>query len=101
MTFIYPVVLTRHEDGSYTGEFPDLYMCRCEGPTLQDALDEARLAAYNWIDLELQEEDPRMPGVTDLEDIQLLPGQERAGMSKAADRNGRRQIDADTGSHLW
>lgn len=76
MTFIYPVVLTRHEDGSFTGEFPDLYMCRCEGPTLQDALDEARLAAYNWIDLELQEEDPRMPGVTDLEDIQLLPGQE-------------------------
>jgi hypothetical protein len=51
-------------------------MCRCAGPSLQDALDEARHAAYNWIDLEMQEDDPQMPEVTDLDDIQLLPGQE-------------------------
>ena len=53
MTFIYPVVLTRHEDGSYTGEFPDLYMCRCEGPTLQDALDEWEdISKHMQMDLE-------------------------------------------------
>lgn len=76
MTFIYPVILTKKEDGGWSGEFPDLEGCRCEGKTLLDTLDEARLAAYNWIDLELQEDAPSMPYVTDLEDIETLPGQE-------------------------
>ena len=51
MTFIYPVILTKTRDGIWKGEFPDLEGCSCEGATLQDALEEARLAAYNWIDL--------------------------------------------------
>lgn len=76
MTFIYPVILTRKEDGSWEGEFPDLEMCRCEGKTLHDALEDARLQAYDWIDLELQGDDPVMPHVTDLEDLVLAKGQE-------------------------
>ncbi len=76
MTFIYPVVLTRKEDGTWKGEFPDLHMCECEGKTLFDALEDARLQAYNWIDLELNDEDPVMPRVTDLDDIPVEPGQE-------------------------
>ncbi len=76
MTFIYPVVLTKKEDGSFEGEFPDLEMCSCAGATLQDALDDAQLAAYNWIDLELHEEDPVMPSVSDPQDIVLKEGQE-------------------------
>lgn len=76
MTFIYPVVLTKTEDGRWEGEFPDLDMCRCSGATLQDALEDARLQAFNWIDLELQEEDPRMPLVSDAEDLDLKEGQE-------------------------
>ena len=76
MTFIYPVVLTRRQDGSWGGEFPDLKMCRCEGRTLHEALEDARLQAYNWIDLELQEENPVMPHVSDEEDLDLKEGQE-------------------------
>ncbi len=76
MTFIYPVVLTRKDDGSWEGEFPDLEMCRCSGLTMHDALEDARLQAYNWIDLELHEEDPVMPLVSDKEDLQLEDGQE-------------------------
>ena len=68
MTFIYPVILTRRDDGSWEGEFPDLEMCRCEGRHLHEALEDAG-AAYNWIDLELQEEDPVMPHVSDVEDL--------------------------------
>ena len=76
MTFIYPVVLTRREDGSWEGEFPDLTMCRCEGKTLHDVLEDARQQAYTWIDLELQDENPVMPHVTDIEDLDLADGQE-------------------------
>jgi len=76
MTFIYPVILTQGEDGRWTGEFPDLEGCRCSGGNLHDALEDAREAAYNWIDLELQEESPEMPYVTDIEDIRKEPGQE-------------------------
>ena len=76
MTFIYPVILTKMEGGRWTGVFPDLEGCSCAGDTLHDALEEARHAAYNWIDLELQEESPVMPYVTDLEDIEKQPGQE-------------------------
>ena len=76
MTFIYPVVLTQREDGSWEGEFPDLDRCRCEGPTLHEALEDARHQAYTWIDLELQEEEPVMPHVSDPEDICLKDGQQ-------------------------
>lgn len=76
MTFTYPVIMTRREDGSWEGEFPDLEMCRCHGASLAEALEDARAQAYNWIDLELQEETPVMPYVTDIEDIEKKPGQE-------------------------
>ena len=75
MTFIYPVIMTRRDDGSWEGEFPDLEMCRCEGANLHEALEDARLAAYNWIDLELQEDSPVMPHVSDIEDLKLEEGQ--------------------------
>ncbi len=76
MTFIYPVVVTKHDDGSYTGEFPDLKMCYCRGGSLQDCLDDAQQAAYNWIELELTEDDPQMPHVTDIADLTLDKNQE-------------------------
>ena len=76
MTFIYPVILSRREDGSWEGEFPDLEMCRCEGKTLHEALEDARLQAFHWIDLEMQEDVPVMPPVSDEEDLDLKEGQE-------------------------
>ena len=76
MTFTYPVIMTRREDGSWEGEFPDLEMCRCHGASLAEALEDARAQAYNWIDLELQEEQPVMPYVSDIEDLTLKEGQQ-------------------------
>ena len=62
MTFIYPAVLTPHkEDEGYHVTFPDLVGCEADGPDLQDALENARAAAYDWVCVELEEDDPDMP----------------------------------------
>lgn len=72
MTFIYPAVFTPHKDGKgYHVRFPDLDGCEAEGPDLEDALDEARAAAYNWVLAELEEEQPDFPQVSHEEDIPL------------------------------
>ncbi len=76
MTFIYPAVLTPHSgDGGYHVVFPDLECCEADGPDLDDALENAREAAYNWIAVELEEEgDVQMPEVSHNEDIRLPEG---------------------------
>ena len=57
MTFVYPAVFTPKKDGKgYDAYFPDLECCEAEGPDLEDAVENAREAAYNWISLELEEE---------------------------------------------
>lgn len=72
MTFIYPAVFTPHkEDKGYHVHFPDLEGCEADGPDLEDALEEARDAAYNWISVELEEEEPDFPEVSHEEDIHL------------------------------
>ena len=74
MTFVYPAVFTPKEDGTgYTAEFLDLEDCRAEGPDLEDAVENARDAAYNWICLEI-EEGGELPPQTHLEDVVLPPG---------------------------
>ncbi len=75
MTFIYPAVLTPHEqDKGYHVYFPDLEGCETDGPDLEDALENAREAAYNWIAVELEEDDVLMPEVSHAEDIALPAG---------------------------
>ena len=69
MKFIYPAVFLKQEDGTYTGYFPDLEMCCCKGDTLEDALDDARDAANAWISLELTEEEPDLPTISDIEKL--------------------------------
>ena len=55
MTFIYPAVFTPHkEDEGYHAYFPDLEGCEADGPDLEDTMDNAREAAYNWICVELE-----------------------------------------------
>mgnify|MGYP000921911755 CR=1 FL=1 len=62
MTFIYPAVLTPHkENEGYHVTFPDLVGCEADGPDLQDAVENARAAAYDWVCVELEEDDPDMP----------------------------------------
>ncbi len=54
--------------------FPDLECCEAEGGTLDDANDNANEACRTWITVELEEEEPVMPYVSDIEDIEVKDG---------------------------
>lgn len=74
MTFTYPAVFTPHkEDDGFHVTFPDLECCEADGPDLEDAMDEAREAAYNWLLVEL-EEGGEFPSQTHVEDMTLPEG---------------------------
>ncbi|MDO4648643.1 MAG: type II toxin-antitoxin system HicB family antitoxin [Eubacteriales bacterium] len=75
MKFIYPAVFRSREDGKYEGMFPDLIDCTALGDTLEDAVDAANEAAYNWIMSELEEDDCQMPPVSDISDLSLAEGE--------------------------
>lgn len=75
MTFIYPAVLVPHEDDrGYHAYFPDLECCEADGPDLDDTLENAREAAYNWIMAEIEDDDCDMPEVSHESDVILPPG---------------------------
>ena len=69
MKFIYPAVFRKTDRGTYKGFFPDLAECYGEGETLDEAIEEANEAAYNWISLELDEDDCQLPPVSDEDDL--------------------------------
>lgn len=75
MKFIYPAVFHKAEDGTYQGYFPDLECCYAKGDTLEDAVENANEAATDWISLELSEEEPELPYITDVSDIPLKEGE--------------------------
>lgn len=74
MKFIYPVVFRKDEDGKYKGFFPDLECCYAQGDTLDEAMDNAGEAAYNWIYAELTEDEMDLPAVSDESDLSLQEG---------------------------
>lgn len=75
MKFIYPAVFRKEESsGKYKAFFPNLECCYAEGDTLDDAIDNANDAAYNWIYAELLEEDAELPPVSDKSDLELEDG---------------------------
>lgn len=74
MKFIYPAVFRKVKD-HYEGRFPDLEDCYGKGDTLEEALDHARDAATNWIEVELDEDDCRLPPVSDASDLVLEEGE--------------------------
>lgn len=71
MKFIYPAVFRKTEKGTYLGFFPDLESCQVEGDSLDDAIEKANDAAYDWISLELSEDDCDLPSVSDESDLTL------------------------------
>lgn len=73
MKFIYPAVFRKTESGKYNAFFPDLEQCYAEGDTLDEALDNANEAAYNWIYIEVTE-DGQLPKVSDVGDIAVEEG---------------------------
>ena len=74
MIFIYPAVFRKKEDGRYHACFPDLECCEASGDTLDEAVDNANEAARTWISVELEENDPVLPPITDPEDIKTQDG---------------------------
>ena len=73
MKFIYPAVFRKTETGSYRAFFPDLECCFAEGDTLDDAIENANSAAFDWISLELSE-DGELPSISDISDIAVEEG---------------------------
>ena len=69
MKFTYPAMIKRTEKGTYLATFPDLECCQAEGDTIEETVELANEAAYDWISLELSEEDGQLPAVTDERDI--------------------------------
>ena len=74
MKFIYPAVFHKTEEGKYKAYFPNLECCYAEGDTLDDAIDNANAAAYDWISTELMEEFAELPSVSDASDLDLQEG---------------------------
>lgn len=74
MKFIYPAVFHKTESGKYHAHFPDLACCQAEGDTLDEAIENANAAAYDWIYVELSEFDSQLPPVSDESDMSLQDG---------------------------
>lgn len=74
MKFIYPAVIRKTEEGRFQAEFPDLTGCLVEADCLEDVLEAAKEAEYNWISLEL-EEDGELPPRTELSELALQEGE--------------------------
>ncbi len=70
MRFIYPAVIRKINENQYHAELPDLATCEADGDSLDDCIRNCNLAAYDWIDLEMHEDDPELPPATDLEDLE-------------------------------
>ena len=73
MKFIYPAVFRKNEEGRYKAFFPDLACCEAEGDTLDDAIDNANEAAYNWIYAEVMEDEMDLPAISDYTPEAVLP----------------------------
>lgn len=75
MTFTYPAVFTPHkEDKGFHAYFPDLECCEADGPDLEDAVENARDAARDWITVEL-EDTCDFPSCSHADDIELKEGE--------------------------
>ena len=75
MTFIYPIIFHENEKAGLKAIFPILTAAAQEGETLEPAVRDAMEAEYNWIMLELDDEDPELPPVSHPEDLELKEGE--------------------------
>ena len=73
MKFTYPAVIGKEENGSWKAVLPDLACCEAVGDTLDDAIEEVNAAVYDWISLELSEDEADLPPVSDMDEVNLPP----------------------------
>lgn len=88
MTFYYPAVVKKTETG-YRVDYIDLDQCYGEGPTLEEALADARYNGVTWIQTE-QEDTMELPPQTHPEDYQknLKEGEEITMIALIMPREG-------------
>ncbi len=70
MTFQYPAVFQKTEDGKYTAYFPDLAMCFAKGNTIDECINDAIAECREWIQTELLDT-LDLPPVSSIDDILL------------------------------
>ena len=73
--FIYPAITRKEENGTFKATFPDLACCEATGESLDDVIEKANEAAVGWLELELSEDMPMLPPVTDKDDLVLQEGE--------------------------
>ncbi len=75
MKIVYPAIFSKKEVGKgYQAYFPDLEGCIAEGAELEEAADQAREAATDWILVEM-EEGKDLPEVSHVDDLELKEGE--------------------------
>ncbi len=93
MKYVYPVVFTEDEDGSYMAAAPDLPGLVTCGRTLAEAVDMARDACEMWLaDAEKKRE--TIPEPSDVKHIALEGGQSVALVLADTDAYRRRMDEA-------
>lgn len=78
MKFTYPAVIGKEENGSWKAVLPDLACCETEAETLEEVIEKANAALYDWIELELSEDEVNLPPISDPRDLEqhLKEGQQ-------------------------
>lgn len=74
MRFIYPAVFKKNDNGTYHASFPDLEGCEADADSFEEIMKRANEAMYDWIDLELHEDDPDLPPATEAAEVHVDPG---------------------------
>ena len=75
MKLIYPAVVRKTKEGTYEGYLPDLEGCRAAAETYDELMEDLNASALEWIEVELMEDDPYLPPVSDAEDLTLEEGE--------------------------
>ena len=78
MKFTYPAVIGKEENGSWKAVLPYLACCEAEAETLEEVIEKANAALYDWIELELSEDEVNLPPISDPRDLEqhLKEGQQ-------------------------
>ena len=78
MKFTYPAVIGKEENGSWKAVLPALACCEAEAETLEEVIEKANAALYDWIELELSEDEVNLPPISDPRDLEqhLKEGQQ-------------------------
>jgi predicted RNase H-like HicB family nuclease len=70
MEFVYPAIIHKNDDESYTITYPDLPGCISEGKSLENAMYMAQRALYQWLGY-MNDNNQEMPLASPVSDIKI------------------------------